>query len=106
MKNYLKTSSIVLMLLAAVSIQSNCSKSPGGNTDPIVTPPVATNPDVAFWVTKADQSILLQQQTNVLALGTPSSSTQTITLDSTQVFQTVDGFGYTLTGGSASLINT
>jgi glucosylceramidase len=105
MKNYFKTGSIVLMLLAVVSIQSNCSKSPGGNTDPIVTPPTPTNPDVAFWVTKSDQSILLQQQANVLSLGTPSSSTQTITLDSTQVFQTVDGFGYTLTGGSASLIN-
>ena len=105
MKNYLKSGSILLMLFAAVSIQSNCSKSPGSNTDPIVTPPVSTNPDVAFWVTKADQSILLQQQANVLSLGTPSTSTQTITLDSTQVFQTVDGFGYTLTGGSASLIN-
>jgi glucosylceramidase len=105
MKNYLKSGSILLLLFAAVSIQSNCSKSPGSNTDPIVTPPVSTNPDVAFWVTKADQSILLQQQVNVLSLGTPSSSTQTITLDSTQVFQTVDGFGYTLTGGSASLIN-
>lgn len=105
MKNYFKTGSIVLMLLAIVSIQSNCSKSPNANTNPIVTPPAPTNTDVAFWVTKSDQSILLQQQANVLSLGSPSSASETITLDSTQVFQTVDGFGYTLTGGSASLIN-
>ena len=105
MKIFFKTGSVVLMLLAVISIQSNCSKSPNSNTDPIITPPTPTNTDVAFWVTKSDQSILLQQQPNVLSLGTPASSSQTITIDSTQIFQTVDGFGYTLTGGSASLIN-
>jgi glucosylceramidase len=99
----------ILLLAALVAVQCNCSKkSTSTNTGGgggVVTPPTPTNTDVEFWVTTADQAILLQKQTNVLAFGTPATSTQTITLDSTQQFQTVDGFGYTLTGGSASLIN-
>ncbi len=106
MKQYIRSGSAVLLLLAAVSIQSNCSKSPGNSGGGgVVTPPVPTNTDVALWVTRADQSLLLKQQGNVLSLGTPGTVSETITLDSTQIFQTIDGFGYTLTGGSASLIN-
>ncbi|MGC4103463.1 glycoside hydrolase family 30 protein [Ferruginibacter sp.] len=109
MKDFKKYLGAALLFTAAVFVQWNCSKkstsggSGGGTTLPPTTP--ATNTDVAFWVTKADQSILLKQQANVLSLGTASGTGEIITLDSTQTFQTVDGFGYTLTGGSASLIN-
>ena len=76
-----------------------CSKkSSGGN------PPVGTN-DVDFWLTKGDQSVLLQKQSTVLSFGTTSNSNSNIDVDATQVFQTIDGFGYTLTGGSAYVIN-
>ncbi len=104
MKKYKSNIGIILFMAALISVQSNCSKKsnmPSGS----VTPPDPVNSDVAFWVTKADQSVLLQKQTDLLAFGTPANTPQIITIDSTQTFQTIDGFGYTLTGGSASLIN-
>jgi len=74
------------------------------NNNPPVNPPPATN-EVDFWLTKGDQSILLQKQTTVLAFGSSSNTNPNIEVDSTKAFQPVDGFGYTLTGGSAQLIN-
>ncbi|MGG9962653.1 glycoside hydrolase family 30 protein [Ferruginibacter sp. SUN106] len=109
MKKYFKTAGIVLILAGLISVQCNCTKksttSSGGGTGGGGGTPTPDNSDVAMWVTKADQSILLQKQASLLALSSGSGSPATITLDSTQIFQTVDGFGYTLTGGSASLIN-
>jgi glucosylceramidase len=105
MKTFKNNIGTILLMAALISVQSNCSKKGGNTTDPIVTPPTPSNTDVSFWATKADQTILLQKQTGLLALGAASGTPQIITLDSTQIFQTVDGFGYTLTGGSASLIN-
>lgn len=58
-----------------------------------------------FWLTKSDQTVLLQKQTVTLSFGTVSNSFGFIDVDDTQVMQTVDGFGYTLTSGSATLIN-
>ncbi|MGF2411004.1 MAG: glycoside hydrolase family 30 protein [Ferruginibacter sp.] len=104
MKKYIVNSGTILLLIVLISVQCNCSKKSGTTDNPVViTPP--SNTDVSFWVTKADQTILLQKQSGLLAFGSAGSSSQVITLDSTQTFQTVDGFGYTLTGGSAALIN-
>ena len=109
MKKYFKKAGTILLLAGIISVQCNCSKkstsNSGGSGGGGTTPPTPDNSDVAFWVTKADQSILLQKQTSLLALSSGSGTPATITLDSTQIFQTVDGFGYTLTGGSATLIN-
>ncbi len=71
---------------------------------PAITATAGTN-DVDFWLTKGDQSVLLQKQPAVLSFGTTANSNVNIDVDTTQVFQTVDGFGYTLTGGSAYVIN-
>jgi len=101
-KNNFRT---ILLMAALISVQSNCSKKASSVIDPIITPPTPVNTDVSFWVTKADQTILLQKQSDMLALGTATANPPIITIDSTQIFQTVDGFGYTLTGGSAFLIN-
>ena len=57
------------------------------------------------WLTKNDQSVLLQKQSVVLSFGTNSNSNSNIDIDTTQTFQTIDGFGYTLTGGSAFVFN-
>lgn len=108
MKNFIKTNSTILLLMALVSVQLNCSKKATGQTGSgggvIITPP-ATN-DMALWITKANQTSLLEKQSVTLSFGTAANSNQTIDVDSTQQFQTVDGFGYTLTGGSANLINS
>jgi len=59
---------------------------------------------VDYWLTKGDQSVLLQQQTS-LTFGTTTNRYANITVDTAQTFQTIDGFGYTLTTSSAYLIN-
>ena len=89
----------VFILAGAVSLSSNCSKSSsgGGPTTPV--------PTVDYWITKGDKSVLLQKQTVSLAFNTEPNNFTNIEVDSASRFQTVDGFGYTLTGGSATLIN-
>lgn len=61
--------------------------------------------DVSFWLTKGDQSVLLKKQSTSLAFGTMHNNYSTVTVDTTQTFQSIDGFGYALTGASAYLIN-
>lgn len=59
---------------------------------------------IEVWLTKGDQSVKLQQQNSVNFSTAPSTGT-TIEVDASKIFQTVDGFGYTLTGGSVEVIN-
>jgi glucosylceramidase len=73
------------------------------NGTPPVTPPVAT--EVNYYITKADQSALLTKQNVALVFGTGANQFPTITVDTTQQFQQMVGFGYTFTGGSAELID-
>lgn len=61
--------------------------------------------DVSYWVTKADGSALLQSQNLKLNFGTTANTFLNIEVDTSNTFQTIDGFGYTLTGGSAYVIN-
>jgi len=65
----------------------------------------ASKGDMDFWLTNGDQSALLQQQNTVLNFSTTQNGNPTISVNEGQKYQTIDGFGYTLTGGSASLIN-
>lgn len=66
--------------------------SPGGKTD------------IESWITTGDQSSLLAKDKG-LTFGTEAPTLPVIEVDTTQAFQTIDGFGYALTGGSAYLIN-
>lgn len=95
-----------LLIAVIISLFFSCSKSSsgGGTVNPPPPPPVGTN-DVDFWLTKNDQSVLLQKQAVTLSFGTTINSYPYITVDSTQTYQTIDGFGYTFTGGSAYVIN-
>jgi glucosylceramidase len=92
----------ILLILFGV-LFFTCSKSKV-NSDPPAPPPAKN--EVDFWLTKADQSVLLQKQSTVLSFGTSYNIYPTIEIDDSQIFQTVDGFGFTLTGGSAQQINT
>ncbi|OCA80450.1 glucosylceramidase [Chryseobacterium contaminans] len=60
--------------------------------------------EVHYWLTKGDESIKLQPQTPIRFVNT-SNNFQNIEIDDTQKFQYIDGFGYTLTGGSVEVIN-
>ncbi|WP_348268499.1 glycoside hydrolase family 30 beta sandwich domain-containing protein [Edaphobacter sp. DSM 109919] len=57
-----------------------------------------------YWLTTPDKSSLLQLQKTPLNFTEPSGSNPTINVDDKQTFQTMDGFGFALTGGSAQLI--
>jgi glucosylceramidase len=94
---------LLLIFLIFVSSYSSCSKKTN-STVTIPTDSSGTN-DVDFWLTSGDQSSLLQKQTVTLSFGTKDNAFPFIDVDSTQIFQSVDGFGFTLTGGSASVIN-
>lgn len=76
----------------------------GGGTDTTGNEPAGPS-DVAMWLTSSDQAALLQKQNLLLQFGTGSASFPTITVDSTKTYQSIDGFGYALTGGSAGLIH-
>jgi len=93
-----------ILLIALALIQVRCGKS-GVDPTPVIPPVTVTN-DVDFWLTKGDQTVNLQKQTTVLGFGTTYNMYQNIEVDDTQTFQTIDGFGYTITGGSAQVINS
>lgn len=59
---------------------------------------------VDLWLTKGDESVLLEKQ-NDLVFGEQARELPEIKIDENETFQTIDGFGYTLTGGSALVIN-
>jgi glucosylceramidase len=104
----MKVNKIILVLIVLVgllSVNSNCSKSksPADQAPPPPPPPVAGT--ITAWITKGDKLALLQKQTELLAFSSPSNSNPVVDVDSTITYQSVDGFGYTLTGGSAFLIN-
>jgi glucosylceramidase len=95
---------IVLAFTSILSINASCKKNNNTGTTP--TPdPTPTGPSITQWVTKGDKSMLLQKQTATLKFGTVANTNPNIDVDSAQAFQSVDGFGYTLTGGSAYLLS-
>lgn len=89
---------------------SFCSKKSSGSTDtttpPVTNPPAPVTSDVSMWLTTGDQFKLLAKQNTALNFTNSYNGTQTISVDSTQSYQSIDGFGFTLTGGSASLIKS
>lgn len=59
-----------------------------------------------FWLTNPDQTALFQKQSQGLIFETNEVTDPVIKVDDTQKYQTMDGFGYALTGGSAMLLHT
>ena len=101
---------LIVALFGLVSVPSIYSKkdirtNALASAAPSANFPAVKKKDIDFWLTKGDQTSLLQKQTNVLRFGTTANSYVNITVDTRQRFQTVDGFGFTLTSGSATLIN-
>jgi glucosylceramidase len=61
--------------------------------------------DATLWLTNPDRSALLAEQSPKLAFTSTTPTGQIIDVDSAKTYQTMDGFGYALTGGSAMLIH-
>jgi len=71
---------------------------------PTYLPPTLGEVNSKFYLSTPSKSSLLEQQSNgIFPLSTNSNFT--INVSDATVFQTMDGFGFTLTGGSAQLIN-
>ncbi|MFD2248057.1 glycoside hydrolase family 30 protein [Pontibacter ruber] len=99
--NLLRKWVLILILPAFLSCKKeNTDKSTGSSK---TEKPAGEK--VTFWLTDPVASVLFQQQTTELAFGAAENQHPTIDIDTTATFQTMDGFGYTLTGGSAMLIH-
>jgi glucosylceramidase len=97
----------IIAIIGLLNVDGGCSeKTAGSNNQPPPSPPPPAINEVDFWLTRGDQNVLLQKQSTILAFGTTTNSNPDITVDTTQKYQTIDGFGYTLTSGSATLINS
>jgi len=93
----------LFLLLAGAGCQK---KGDTPKPTPPVGPPVAVGPSqVAAWVSNADRSSLFERQRVALNFDAATNSNPTIALDTTRAYQTIDGFGYTLTGGSAQVMH-
>lgn len=93
MKKSIKKLQIFLLLpLIAVQIKCGSSKNTAANSG-----------KAQFWITTTDESSKLQKQ-NDLVFNSETNSNQTISVDASQKFQTIEGFGFSLTGGSAQAI--
>jgi glucosylceramidase len=106
--NSTKFFSSIFYAFSIILISCACKKGIKANNDESSKPPIVTpivTGDVSFWLTKGDRSVLLQKQNLALNFTAANNSNTTIDVDDTQIYQTIDGFGYTLTGGSASLMN-
>ncbi|CAH0993971.1 hypothetical protein EMA8858_00076 [Emticicia aquatica] len=60
---------------------------------------------VEKWLTKTDKSVLFQKQNETLTFEKITNTAPSIYVDDSKTFQKMDGFGYTLTGGSTMLIS-
>jgi glucosylceramidase len=67
--------------------------------------PSLAQKDATLWLTNPDRSALLAEQSPKLAFSKEAPTGQIIDVDSAKTYQTVDGFGYALTGGSAMLLH-
>ena len=95
----MKRKATVIALIGSLFVFGVCKKQKEN------TATAETLPAIETWLTRADATSLLEKQNTSLKFSTTPSSYPNIEIDTTTTFQTVDGFGYTLTGGSAYLIN-
>lgn len=60
---------------------------------------------LAVWLTSADQNFLLERQPAAPCFGRSMPDLPSISVDATRRYQVMEGFGFSLTGGSAMLIS-
>jgi len=102
MKMAIKFITISFLTFLMINCSSNNDED---TTTPPITPPVATTSDMDFWLTTGNKTNLLKKQTDILSFTSTTNNYPNITVNKAQTYQTVDGFGFSLTGGSAKVIN-
>jgi glucosylceramidase len=63
------------------------------------------SPSIQIWITTPDQTQLLSEMPALMFINEPAVA-PVIEVDTAITYQTMDGFGYALTGGSAMLLKT
>jgi len=72
---------------------------------PLVPAQSGATPTVEQWVSRPDKSALFMRQTETLAFSSDNRGRgPTIVIDEQMQMQSIDGFGFALTGGSAELM--
>lgn len=84
----------ILVLLPLIAMQFNCGSS---------TNAVKNTGKVSSWITTTDETSKLKKQPE-LVFTSETNSNQTIEVNPSEKFQTIEGFGFSLTGGSAQAI--
>lgn len=79
---------------------TGCGRTPASTADTF-----SAAPSAELWLTNPDKSALFELQPTLLPFGDNPGEHPTITVNETEAFQEMDGFGYTLTGGSAMLLH-
>lgn len=86
-------------VITALIIASACTRS-GEHAGQTIA-----DDSISLWLTTGDKSALLKKVEGAVNVITDTTGIPVIKIDTTQKFQTIDGFGYALTGGSAYLLN-
>ena len=89
------------------TVQASACNSTGSMNTNLVTTIYYAQPksDVLYWKTNPSANTYFTRQSVGLNLSHITNGNKTIVVDSTQTYQKIDGFGFALTGGSATLIN-
>ena len=70
--------------------------------EPSIEYNLMSNVAIEFWLTDPNNNIKFLKQSDGVNLGQiDNQDFQTITINSNEIYQTIDGFGFALTGGSA-----
>lgn len=80
---------ILFLILAGLTVL-NCKSTNSGDS-----------PKGVIWLTTTSQQAKLEKLEGRISTGDSSSGNQVIEVSTSETFQTIDGFGYALTGGSA-----
>ncbi|RSK45044.1 glycoside hydrolase family 30 protein [Hymenobacter rigui] len=94
--------SVVTLLLLA-----GCGKDtrPDPTPEPPLPPAPTGSSQVQRWLTTTDPANRFSKSTIPLNFAATNGQNTAIFVDTTQTYQTVDGFGYALTGGSAQVLH-
>ena len=88
---------LTVMLLTVVTAIFATLLAPAGRVS-------AAGETVSIWITTADHTKLLQPQSNVSFGPDTGSASYTVDVDESTTYQTMDGFGASITDSSASLL--
>lgn len=96
-----------LIILAGFIILSACRGKIPSASLPLLndTTHTVSKTDITCWVTSPAANILFQPSGKELTFTSTTNQNPTIEIDTTKTYQTIDGFGNCLTGGSAMLIH-